>query len=362
MQRNLGLDIVRSIAIILVMVAHLSPFFTQNPIIFNLLYHSGLYGVELFFILSGFLIGQIAISKFTPNFSFKRLKTFYFRRLLRILPLYYSILILFLLISYFAFKLKSIHLLHFIFLQNLIESEVSFFAVSWTLSIQFWFYIFIPILLLFFVRKKYSLGKLLRSLLISIFIIIFLRALYILLYNPTFDFGVRKNIFFRFDSLLIGVLFGLFKLKLPSLYKKLANSYFFLFSLIFLFVFYWFYVVVMINQGIQYFDGSFLFRAFSWPFMSLMFILFTIYFENSNFINKILSGKKVVLSFFTRLSRYSFSLFLIHYEIYTYFETYLDKINVAITIITATFIICVLSYFLYNFIEKPFLSKRVKFT
>jgi len=281
---------------------------------------------------------------------------------LRILPLYYSILILFLLISYFAFKLKSIHLLHFIFLQNLIESEVSFFAVSWTLSIQFWFYIFIPILLLFFVRKKYSLGKLLRSLLISIFIIIFLRALYILLYNPTFDFGVRKNIFFRFDSLLIGVLFGLFKLKLPSLYKKLANSYFFLFSLIFLFVFYWFYVVVMINQGIQYFDGSFLFRAFSWPFMSLMFILFTIYFENSNFINKILSGKKVVLSFFTRLSRYSFSLFLIHYEIYTYFETYLDKINVAITIITATFIICVLSYFLYNFIEKPFLSKRVKFT
>jgi peptidoglycan/LPS O-acetylase OafA/YrhL len=49
----------------------------------------GLRGVELFFILSGFLISGILInSKKSPSFF----KTFYFRRFIRIFPLYYFVL------------------------------------------------------------------------------------------------------------------------------------------------------------------------------------------------------------------------------------------------------------------------------
>lgn len=51
-KKNFGLDIIRSIAILLVLICHTVP---NN----NTMYNFGFFGVELFFVLSGFLIGQI---------------------------------------------------------------------------------------------------------------------------------------------------------------------------------------------------------------------------------------------------------------------------------------------------------------
>jgi peptidoglycan/LPS O-acetylase OafA/YrhL len=95
-----ALDGVRGLAILLVLFFHL---FWSNPVtgsrLFNLLNEiraSSYIGVNLFFVLSGFLITGILLDTLhVPHFF----KTFYARRALRIFPLYYGFLILLLLLS-----------------------------------------------------------------------------------------------------------------------------------------------------------------------------------------------------------------------------------------------------------------------
>ena len=358
MVRNFGLDIVRSIAIISILLAHISPLFINNPIFFNFLYNLGLYGVELFFVLSGFLIGQVILLKLMPAFNLHNLKKFYVRRLLRILPLYYFVLISFILIEFFIYRSHSLHIFHFIFLQNLFPMEINFFAVSWTLSIQFWFYLITPIILLIITHKGKSPHQLIKGFIYIIIAINLLRLLYVCIQNPSFDFGIRKNIFLRLDTLFIGALFAIVKNKYKPLYKKLSHYKIFVISIILLTIFYIFYVYKMVINGIEYFDNSIFFRSFSFPLMSLMLISFVIFIENNTFINNLLTNKKLVYYFFTKLSLLSFSMFLIHYEIYTYFENNIKFLNTTFSIIISTIIILVLSVLLYNLIEKPILLKR----
>lgn len=92
------LDGIRGVAILMVLVCHfthLEPF----PSTLKMLFGSGAYGVDLFFVLSGFLITGILLdSKGKPNYF----RNFYARRTLRIVPLYYVAVIL------VAFVLPSI--------------------------------------------------------------------------------------------------------------------------------------------------------------------------------------------------------------------------------------------------------------
>lgn len=76
-----GLDGVRALAVTLVLLVHVSPF----PFVF------GWVGVQIFFVLSGFLITRVLLNmKRRPLGSY--LKTFYARRTLRIFPVYYAYL------------------------------------------------------------------------------------------------------------------------------------------------------------------------------------------------------------------------------------------------------------------------------
>ena len=86
--RIYGLDILRALAILDIVVGHL-------------LYRIGYYGVvtifdgvNLFFVLSGFLIGQILIRLLDNGIQFKSLVNFWYRRWMRTLPAYFFILII----------------------------------------------------------------------------------------------------------------------------------------------------------------------------------------------------------------------------------------------------------------------------
>jgi peptidoglycan/LPS O-acetylase OafA/YrhL len=96
----LALDGIRGLAILLVLYHHLfwSNPNTGNPIFdfLNAIRASAFIGVNLFFALSGFLITGILLDTVnSPNFF----KTFYVRRMLRIFPLYYGLLIVLLLLT-----------------------------------------------------------------------------------------------------------------------------------------------------------------------------------------------------------------------------------------------------------------------
>ena len=91
--RNGRLDILRCVAVVLVMIHHagISPFFTRV----------GWIGVDLFFVLSGFLISGLLFSEYQRRGSID-FKRFFIRRGLKIYPAFYVFLLLTAMVSYGA--------------------------------------------------------------------------------------------------------------------------------------------------------------------------------------------------------------------------------------------------------------------
>src|SRR5882762_149089 len=90
-KRLVGLDLMRTIAILLVVYQHGQFFFYpfSNPAFGNLSFAMfGYFGVEMFFVLSGFLIGNIFLAAYEEKkrFDLKDLLLFWKRRWLRTLP------------------------------------------------------------------------------------------------------------------------------------------------------------------------------------------------------------------------------------------------------------------------------------
>lgn len=83
-----GLDLLRAIAVLLVVLFHT----VYNEALKTSMFRIGWIGVDLFFVLSGFLIGGILFDMYKNN-SYN-LKTFYTHRFLRIYPVYIFILLL----------------------------------------------------------------------------------------------------------------------------------------------------------------------------------------------------------------------------------------------------------------------------
>ncbi len=114
---------------------------------------SGFFGVELFFVLSGFLIGRILLDILDDGISVRAWRIFLVRRWMRTLPLYYVVLVLLALFwppqpalpgHEFAAGLVWFGTLT----QNLAwPMALNWFTVSWSLGVEEWFYVLFPTLL-----------------------------------------------------------------------------------------------------------------------------------------------------------------------------------------------------------------------
>jgi len=148
-KRIFMLDIVRATAISLVLICHFSAFWIKDDFATHRAYATarslfGVFGVEIFFVLSGFLIGGILIKR--PPASFSDMKQFWIRRWLRTLPPYY--LVMFALALIFGFGWKTI--CRYGFFVQWIDVPITppvFFGVSWSLAIEEWAYILLPFVL-----------------------------------------------------------------------------------------------------------------------------------------------------------------------------------------------------------------------
>ncbi len=142
-----ALDGLRGIAIILVLFFHCSRF-EFLPV--RAISAFGWTGVDLFFVLSGFLITGILIdTKGKEGFY----KNFFMKRVLRIFPLYYLTLCIFFIPSFFFhFELTEYYITHQIYFwtytQNLLfafdgwPENARFLNHFWSLAIEEQFYIF----------------------------------------------------------------------------------------------------------------------------------------------------------------------------------------------------------------------------
>lgn len=213
--RNQWLDVCRSLAICLVLLSHGRHFLTPHWEAANNFQIGGFLGVELFFVLSGFLIGGILIEKFEGAGSgFSWIKHFWLRRWLRTVPNYVLFLVVNICLFYWGGRISDLPNLvpYLLFVQNLAWPHPDFFGEAWSLSVEEVFYFSVPLLLVMFSFTGMSKRRVMW--LVAISILVFSCALRIgvaVSANPAWDAGVRKVVLFRLDSLMIGVLLALFR-------------------------------------------------------------------------------------------------------------------------------------------------------
>jgi len=215
------LDAVRGIAILLVIIHNTGSFPSLHlgPISAH-----GWMGVDLFFVLSGFLITGILLDAKQSDGYFKN---FYARRCLRIWPLYYSLLV-FMWVFLPLLRPSDTHIIiersspwwaYPIFLQNFFvanpEGAVGALGVTWSLAIEEQFYLIWP-----WVVRYFSSAQIKR---IAIGVILLSPPLRLFLVHHGVD--IYSNFFCRLDGLMAGALLAVLvrsESLVPAKYVKLA--------------------------------------------------------------------------------------------------------------------------------------------
>jgi peptidoglycan/LPS O-acetylase OafA/YrhL len=206
-----GLDLLRAVAIGLVVFEHAALFFHicyGTPVIWA---ETGTFGVTLFFALSGFLIGGILLDLGDSMRDPAVAGRFWLRRALRTLPSYYL---------FIGVNLAYWHLVqrargypdplplvprYLFFLQNFDAEKTWFFGESWSLSVEEWFYLAFPVALFAGLRFLKAPFRRLYAVLTAAMIAvpILLRAL--VLSQAEWQAGINQVVLYRPDSIALGL-------------------------------------------------------------------------------------------------------------------------------------------------------------
>lgn len=199
------LDILRGLAISLVVFYH--NFGSVS------LFRFGWMGVDLFFVLSGFLITDILLETRETKSYFRN---FYIRRVLRIFPLYYLVLFLFFTLSPALFKQQGANTVfsyyqtnstwYWTYLQNWLmvkkgPAPVPFLSHFWSLAIEEQFYLFWPFMI-FFVKKT----TMIKKIILGLIVLAIITRLTVWIMYPHEVEKFYCSTFTRMDSLLMGCL------------------------------------------------------------------------------------------------------------------------------------------------------------
>jgi peptidoglycan/LPS O-acetylase OafA/YrhL len=340
------IDGLRGLAVISVVLYH-AKFFIFN---FNIL-SGGFLGVDIFFVISGYLITLIILKELSISKKFSFIK-FYERRVRRIIPAFFFIII-------FISPLAWLVLLPFDYI-NYAKSNISaaFFYSNyffwkdqlvyasesallkpllhtWTLSIEEQFYILFPLIFIFFWKylKKYLLIILILGLVISLIFADFVSYQF-----PTFNF---YNLLSRTWELLAGSLVALIQFKNYKIIKKSYLPYI---------SFSTFFIIIIC---LFYFDSSIRNPSLLTfiPVISTSILIYSL--SHQSLIKSFLS-----LNAFVKLGLISYSLYLWHFPLFAFARiANLFDYNWSIKIIII-FISIFFSLLTYNYIEKPFRDKN----
>jgi peptidoglycan/LPS O-acetylase OafA/YrhL len=206
MKRSLQLDAVRGLAVLLVLL-HNTDIYPSLHL--HLISANGWIGVDLFFVLSGFLITGILLD---TKQSAGYFTNFYARRCLRIWPLYYSLLLFMFVIvpilrpsdGHAVFEARSSPWWAFpVFLQNFLipipTMATGALGVTWSLAVEEQFYLVWPVVVKFCSQAQ------LRKIAIAVICISPALRYYLALHQV----NIYSNTFCRLDGLMAGALLAL---------------------------------------------------------------------------------------------------------------------------------------------------------
>jgi peptidoglycan/LPS O-acetylase OafA/YrhL len=321
-----------------------------------ILYHAGFeifsggyVGVDIFFVISGYLISKIIFHDLDRNiFS---LKQFYKRRARRILPALILVLFVSVIVAWFILlpdEIKSFseNLISVnVFASNFLYRKAGYFDSpteynplihTWSLSLEEQFYIFFPIFSVVFFKYGY---RRIIIVLITIFLLSLAYAQILASKSPVANFYMLTT---RAWELLIGVFITLIFDKIKCINTRNINELFAILG--------FFFIIFSIFS----FDEKTPFPSFWTLFPTVGTALIILFGDHKTFVGKILTFK-----IFLNLGLISYSAYLWHQPLFAYMKLFsLNKPSISTMGLLASLSI-LMAYLSYKFIELPFRYKKV---
>ncbi len=336
-----GLDFLRGIAILLVLFRH-------NNIGDNLLYHFGWLGVDLFFVLSGFLVSGLLFKEYKKR-NKVNINRFLIRRGFKIYPPFYFFALFTL--AFHWYETQSMYPIGKI-LSELLYVQSYFPRIwihTWSLAVEEHFYLVLSAFI-FIAFKFGAIGK-------KNFMIAFLSSLIVLSFAMRFyvSYPHRDDAIFGFvqthlraDGILIGVL-------ISYLYHFTNfNAFFKKYMKLFLII-----GILLIIPGFIYKGGGYFMNTWGLSLVNIGFGIFTLWSVNSSiFLNKWISVPVSLVAF---IGLHSYSIYLWHLNALHIAEKYLDPKALSTSLVFFASSILIGSFFSIV-VEKPFLRIRDRIT
>ena len=362
-KRFFGLDFLRALSISLLLFSHSSWIYNSSGILGKMQDASGFLGVELFIVLSGFLIGGILYKQFLhENYTLKDAGLFVTRRLMRVLPSYYFV-ILIITIIYFLFGFSVSEVWKYpLMIQNFSSPIPAFFPESWSLPVKEMGYIFVVILLLVVSNTYIKASKqvLFLTVVIGLIAFTFLLKLYYDIHSANlqlriWSFTVRSVVIYRIDSVFIGVLFGYFYHNYKEFIMSKRKQFLAVGILLFLVLF-----LCIVVFKLRLTNASWFWNILCLPLVSTAICLFIPFLLNWK------SPPKAIGNGITFICNIAYSIYLLHYSVVLFLLKYfIDTKDFGLWQLNLFAILYVsitvgLSYLFYTYFEKPINQFRAK--
>ncbi|MFC3034273.1 acyltransferase family protein [Pseudoalteromonas fenneropenaei] len=352
--RQPGLDFLRAFAIIWVMLFHTGTLRIEMPIaVFSNL---GWMGVDLFFVLSGFLIAR-QLFRFVATGQSISLSQFYLSRALRILPAFLVVLG-----CYFVFPAiqegRGLPALwqFFTFTVNLfVDLSTNTFSHVWSLCVEEHFYLVFPLLAML-LRGKHLATKVIVVCLVIMIAGAFLRSQ---LWHAdwVFPFGKHYMMYLyyptysRLDGLVAGVMLAALAVFMPKVWSKVqAHNH-------------WVMGVGLVGMSVSIWlfqdRLSFIATVLGFPILAISFAFIV---AAASSAANVLGPRIIpVVSFIAAIS---YSLYLTHKAVFFVVKTHLNDwatIHPVVAFAIYSGAALVVASLLYFAIERPFLRLRSRF-
>ena len=356
-ERQPGLDLLRALAIIVVVIYHAALFGFKLP---GRVDRFGWIGVDLFFVLSGYLIGGQLLAPLARD-QRMNLGRFFARRALRIMPAYFVVLaIYFLLPSWREYSEMSQPLWKFLLsVQNIALHGGTAFSHAWSLAVEDQFYLALPFLLLFLYRRPRT------AIIIPCLLVVGGIALrtFLAAQNPSVDGGVSFRSFqawiyyptwTRLDPLVFGVALAAIEKFRPQWWRRLTNYAIWL----------WLPALALIAYGLWLGEGDYLtVTACTWQFPLIALGMAALLICA---VSPRLVFRRVAIPGAAFIASIAYSAYLIQTLVIRFVEQFCASHHIVLT--SAPALICVelcvyaAATILFFTIERPFLQLRHRIT
>ncbi|HEX4165845.1 MAG TPA: acyltransferase [Bryobacteraceae bacterium] len=211
-----SLDALRTLAILFVFSGHYAGEFQAKPKVVHFpLFYFGWTGVDLFFVLSGFLIGSQLWKQLKASGGIK-IGTFILRRGLRIWPLYFSF------VAFVALKDLYLHIPVQVWADLFCVSNYFHHQVGggWSLSSEEQFYLIAPTLILLFVAVRVKPRQMWLLPVAWLAVVVSIRAFLVSQGTPDSSLSLYAPLSTHSEGLALGLLFAWFAIFEPQRFRS----------------------------------------------------------------------------------------------------------------------------------------------